>query len=128
MRRGGPPRHDIGVFRPVRLARQLKHAAAEARQPIELDRFGGNPALAAAAYNAGPGRPRNWRAQLPQTVEGAVFAELVPFDETRDYVKKVLSNATVYGALISGKPPALKPRLGGPIGPRSGGPGDRDLP
>lgn len=77
-----------------------------------LDDLGGSPLLASAAYNAGPGRPRRWRAQLPQTVEGAVFAEIVPFDETRDYVKKVLSNAAVYAALFTGQPQSLKGRLG----------------
>ena len=93
---------------------------------LVLDDFGGSQAMAAAAYNAGPGRPRRWREGA--TVEAAAWAENIPFNETRDYVKKVLSNATVYGALINGKPPALKPRLGGPIGPRTGGTGDRDMP
>ena len=93
---------------------------------LVLDSFDGSQAMAAAAYNAGPGRPRRWREGA--TTEAAAWAENIPFNETRDYVKKVLSNATVYGALINGKPPALKPRLGGPIGPRTGGTGDRDMP
>ena len=43
----------------------------------------------------------------------------ISFNETRDYVKKVLSNAAVYSALIdSQKPPVLRPRLGNGIGPR----------
>jgi soluble lytic murein transglycosylase len=49
-------------------------------------------ALAAAAYNAGPGRPRAWRNG--PVLEGAIWAENMPFNETRDYVKKVLSNTT----------------------------------
>jgi len=61
-----------------------------------LDDLDGHPALATAAYNAGPGRPRAWRAALPRAVEGAVFAETIPFNETRDYVKKVMSNAVYY--------------------------------
>ncbi|MEF7615226.1 transglycosylase SLT domain-containing protein [Aquincola sp. MAHUQ-54] len=93
---------------------------------LALDDFGGSQAMAAAAYNAGPGRPRRWREGA--TVEAAAWAENIPFSETRDYVKKVLGNATVYSALITGKPPALKPRLGGPIGPRSPITNDRDLP
>jgi soluble lytic murein transglycosylase len=72
----------------------------------------GSQALATAAYNAGPGRPRAWRATLPRAVEGAVFAESIPFSETRDYVKKVLSNATYYAALFESKPQSLKARLG----------------
>ena len=72
----------------------------------------GSQALATAAYNAGPGRPRTWRASLTRTVEGAVFAESIPFAETRGYVKNVLSNATYYAALFDGKPQSLKARLG----------------
>jgi soluble lytic murein transglycosylase len=77
-----------------------------------LDDLDGSPALASAAYNAGPGRSRTWRATLTVPVETAIFAEMIPFTETRDYVKKVLSNATYYSALISGKPQSLKARLG----------------
>ncbi|QAU33298.1 lytic transglycosylase domain-containing protein [Janthinobacterium sp. 17J80-10] len=75
----------------------------------ELD---GSQALATAAYNAGPGRPRAWRSTLTRTVEGAIFAETIPFSETRGYVKNVLSNATYYAALFEGKPQSLKARLG----------------
>ncbi|MFO1299174.1 MAG: transglycosylase SLT domain-containing protein [Burkholderiaceae bacterium] len=77
-----------------------------------LDDLEGSPVLASAAYNAGPGRPRNWRSTLPRPVEGAIFAEIIPFNETRDYVKKVLSNAVFYAALFSGEPQSLKARLG----------------
>lgn len=72
----------------------------------------GSQAMASAAYNAGPGRPRAWRSTLTRTVEGAVFAESIPFTETRGYVKNVLSNATYYAALFDGKPQSLKVRLG----------------
>lgn len=72
----------------------------------------GSQALATAAYNAGPGRPRAWRSTLPRVVEGAIFAETIPFSETRGYVKNVLSNATYYAALFEGKPQSLKARLG----------------
>jgi soluble lytic murein transglycosylase len=77
-----------------------------------LDDLDGSPAMASAAYNAGPGRPRAWRATLTAPVETAIFAEMIPFSETRDYVKKVLSNATYYGVLMTGKPQSLKARLG----------------
>ncbi|HYD81231.1 MAG TPA: transglycosylase SLT domain-containing protein [Paucimonas sp.] len=72
----------------------------------------GSQALATAAYNAGPGRPRAWRSTLSKPVEGAIFAETIPFSETRGYVKNVLSNATYYAALFEGKPQSLKERLG----------------
>lgn len=84
---------------------------------LVLDEFGGSQALAAAAYNAGPGRPRKWRDGPP--LEPAIWAENIPFAETRDYVKKVLSNASYYAGQLSasGEPVALKARLGRVIGP-----------
>jgi len=82
---------------------------------LALDDFAGSMPLAAAAYNAGPGRPRNWRNG--PVVEAAIWAENIPFGETRDYVKKVLSNTTNYAALLTGKPQSLKARLG-MVGPR----------
>ena len=68
---------------------------------LVLDDFDGSQLLAAAAYNAGPSRPRRWREGA--VVEPAIWAENIPFSETRDYVKKVLSNATVYAALLAGR-------------------------
>jgi soluble lytic murein transglycosylase len=88
---------------------------------LVLDSFEGSMPLAAAAYNAGPSRSRRWRAPNDgdgPTLEGAIWAENVPFNETRDYVKKVLSNTTNYAALITGQPQSLKARLG-TVGPRS---------
>ncbi len=92
-----------------------------------LDDFGGSMAMAAAAYNAGPSRPRNWR-NGPQ-LEAAIWAENVPFNETRDYVKKVLSNTTNYAAVLTGQPQSLKARLG-MIGPREANapPSDEKMP
>ena len=88
---------------------------------LVLDSFEGSMPLAAAAYNAGPSRSRRWRAPNDGTgpvLEGAIWAENVPFNETRDYVKKVLSNTTNYAALITGQPQSLKARLG-QVGPRN---------
>jgi len=79
---------------------------------IVLNDLGGSQVLASAGYNAGPGRPTRWRATLGHPVEGAIFAETIPFNETRDYVKSVLSNATYYAAVFSGQPQSLKQRLG----------------
>jgi soluble lytic murein transglycosylase len=85
---------------------------------LVLDDFAGSLPLAAAAYNAGPGRPRNWRGQAGSPVlEAAIWAENVPFNETRDYVKKVLANTTSYAAILTGQPQSLKARLGS-VGPR----------
>ena len=52
-------------------------------------------------------------------MEAAAWAENIPFAETRDYVKKVLANTTVYAAVITGQPQSMKARLGS-VGPREG--------
>lgn len=94
---------------------------------LALDDFDGSLPLAAAAYNAGPGRPRSWRNG--PVLEAAIWAENVPFSETRDYVKRVLANTTNYAALITGRPQSLKERLG-TVGPRDAAEPEpnRDLP
>ena len=86
---------------------------------LVLDDFAGSMPMAAAAYNAGPGRPRSWRNG--PVLEAAIWAENVPFAETRDYIKKVLSNTTNYAAILTGQPQSLKARLGmvGPLDPNA---------
>jgi soluble lytic murein transglycosylase len=85
-----------------------------------LDDLDGNAVLATAAYNAGPARPRAWRSSLLRPVEGAIFAETIPFSETRNYVKKVMSNSVYYAALFENRAQSLKQRLG-TIGPKAAG-------
>jgi soluble lytic murein transglycosylase len=86
----------------------------------------GSPVLASAAYNAGPGRARRWRDARP--LEGAIYAETIPFNETRDYVKKVITNSVFYAALLEKRVTPLKERLG-TIPPRASGETvDEDLP
>jgi soluble lytic murein transglycosylase len=94
---------------------------------LVLDDFAGSMPMAAAAYNAGPGRPRSWRNG--PVMEAAAWAENVPFNETRDYVKKVLANTTLYAAILTGQPQSLRARLG-TIGPRDANQPEpnRDLP
>jgi soluble lytic murein transglycosylase len=75
-----------------------------------LDAFGNHQLLAAAAYNAGPRRIRDW--QLEHTMEGAVFAESIPLNETRDYVKKVMNNTAFYARLFGQPVISLRDRLG----------------
>jgi soluble lytic murein transglycosylase len=105
-----------------------------------LDDFDGAQAMAAAAYNAGPNRPRRWRAG--PVLETAIWVENIPFNETRDYVKKVLANASVYSAVLAAQAstPAraaafeagtsLRRRLGPTVGPREdrAAPEDSTLP
>lgn len=77
-----------------------------------LANLGGSQTLATAAYNAGPSRPRQWRSTLSKPVEGAIFAETIPFTETRTYVKNVMANTTWYAAMFENKPQSMKTRLG----------------
>jgi soluble lytic murein transglycosylase len=102
-------------FQPAQIAeRDTNIAIGTGYLKLLLDFFGGSMPMAAAAYNAGPGRPRNWRNG--PVLEAAIWAENIPFNETRDYVKKVLSNTANYAALITGQPQSLKARLG-TVGP-----------
>jgi soluble lytic murein transglycosylase len=73
------------------------------------------PMLASAAYNAGLSRAREWRAD--RVLEGAIYAESIPFTETRDYVRKVMSNTTYYARLFGQPAVPLRQRLGS-VGPR----------
>ena len=82
-----------------------------------LGNMDGNEVLATAAYNAGPGRLRTWRATLSKPMDATVFIESIPYFETRTYVKNVMSNATYYAALFEGRPQSLKARLG-TVGPK----------
>ncbi|MDR2238996.1 MAG: lytic transglycosylase domain-containing protein [Zoogloeaceae bacterium] len=92
-----------------------------------LDELDSHPVLASTAYNAGPGRARRWRDST-RPLEGAIYAETIPFSETRDYVKKVMSNTVYYAALFDGQPQSLKRRLGF-IPPQNGNaPKIADLP
>lgn len=72
--------------------------------------FDDNPVLASAAYNAGPTRAKKWRGEM--SLEGAIYIETIPFDETRDYVKKVMSNTLYYSKLFGKPPESMKSRLG----------------
>jgi soluble lytic murein transglycosylase len=75
-----------------------------------LTTFDNNAVMASAAYNAGPSRARQWRGEKP--MEGAIYVETIPFDETRDYVKKVMSNTVYYSKIFNQPTVSLKQRLG----------------
>lgn len=63
-----------------------------------LGKQGGNTVFAVASYNAGPGNVNKWRARYDAT-DLDNFIEAIPFDETRDFVKKVLGNYAAYHSL-----------------------------
>jgi len=112
------------------IAKQLgikRFRVAEMHDPARNIQFGayylkhvqstldGSPVLATAAYNAGPGRAQRWRDTRP--MEAAIYIESIPFSETRDYVKKVMSNAMHYAARF-GQPSVLLTERLGTIPPR----------
>jgi soluble lytic murein transglycosylase len=68
------------------------------------------PVMATAAYNAGPSRAKKWAAAIP--LEGAIYAETIPFTETRLYVQKVMANAHLYAPRLGLKTTTLKQRMG----------------
>ncbi len=71
-----------------------------------IDRFSGSYIMAAAGYNAGPGRPAQWINQCgdPRTAstDPLDFIECVPFSETRNYIMRVMENMQVYRAKLNG--------------------------
>ncbi len=64
-----------------------------------LDKFDGNYMLATAAYNAGPGRAKRW-SEIYRCLPADIWVELIPFDETRNYVQKVLFYTSVFEARL----------------------------
>ena len=60
-----------------------------------LDKYDGRLYLALAAYNAGPHRVDQWLADFPDASEEE-FIEMIPFSETRNYVKNILRNYFFY--------------------------------
>ncbi|MEZ5659360.1 MAG: transglycosylase SLT domain-containing protein [Burkholderiaceae bacterium] len=79
---------------------------------VVQDTLLGSPLLASAAYNAGPKRIQAWIGSLPRDVDGALFAELIPYEQTRRYVQQVLLGAAYYGAMLEGRPQSLTALLG----------------
>ncbi|MGH6956098.1 MAG: lytic transglycosylase domain-containing protein, partial [Caulobacteraceae bacterium] len=71
-----------------------------------VGRFGGSYLMAAAPYNAGPGRPTEWATFCGDprfsSVDPADYIECIPFSETRNYVMRVLEAMEVYRARLNG--------------------------
>lgn len=69
--------------------------------------FQGNRVLASAAYNAGPGRVRQWTRDMP-ALPSDIWIETIPFDETRNYVQSVLTYGVIYGEKLGIKQPVME--------------------
>jgi len=73
-----------------------------------LDSFNGSYIMTAAAYNAGPNRPRQWIKDYGDPRTGQVdpidWVEFIPFSETRNYVQRILENTQVYRSRLAGTP------------------------
>jgi soluble lytic murein transglycosylase len=116
-------------FTPDQLSsRETNIAIGTGYLKLVLDNFNGSTAMAAAAYNAGPSRVRKW--QEGSVVEGAIWVESIAFNETRDYVKKVLANTINYASLLTAEPQSIKAKLGSiaPMDPFKGLGDSGDLP
>ncbi|MBE9609076.1 transglycosylase SLT domain-containing protein [Chitinilyticum piscinae] len=72
-------------------------------------RFSGNQILSTAGYNAGPGNASKW--QTAQAQDATIYIETIPFSETREYVKRVSANATIYAQQLRQGEMRLKARL-----------------
>ncbi len=64
-----------------------------------LDRYDGRVYCALAAYNAGEGRVDEWLTRMPEVPEEE-FIEMIPFTETRNYVKNILRNRPFYRSIL----------------------------
>ena len=72
-----------------------------------IEEFGKSYVLVAAGYNAGPSRPRKWIERFGdprnESVDAVDWIEHIPFDETRNYVMRVMESLPVYRARLTGQ-------------------------
>jgi soluble lytic murein transglycosylase len=77
-----------------------------------MDEFTGSYVLTLAGYNAGPGRAREWIKEFgdprDQKVDPIDWIHRIPFEETREYVQKVLSNIQIYRARLGDEANAMR--------------------
>ncbi len=103
----------VGKFKDSRLTADPKFNITLGRAYLDklVDRFGGSYVLATAAYNAGPNRVRQWIDTYgdPREADTDVvdWIESIPFDETRNYVQRVMENLQVYRSRLTKGPSRL---------------------
>jgi soluble lytic murein transglycosylase len=97
----------VAKFKAARLTDDPKFNVTLGRAYLDnlVDRFGGSYLLATAAYNAGPNRVRQWMDTYgdPRQADTDVvdWIESIPFDETRNYVQRVMENLQVYRSRLT---------------------------
>ena len=72
-----------------------------------LDSVDGNLVRAAAGYNGGPGNVQHWDNSLNASQDPLLYVALIPLNETRDYVQRVLANYWMYSILLGQPTPSL---------------------
>jgi soluble lytic murein transglycosylase len=88
-----------------------------------------HPVLATAAYNAGPTKVRNWIPEREQ-IPADLWIETIPYDETRDYVERVMAYTVIYDWQLTGHPMRLRefmPPVGNPSEKASESPHANDV-
>jgi soluble lytic murein transglycosylase len=104
---------NVAKFKDERLTADPKFNITLGRAYLDklVDRFGGSYVLATAAYNAGPNRVRQWMDTYgdPRQADTDVvdWIESIPFDETRNYVQRVMENLQVYRSRLTKGPSRL---------------------
>lgn len=86
----------------------LAYGQAYLEHLLQRDAIGDNLIYLAAGYNAGPGRVPQWVEAYPYASDPLLFLESIPFDETRIYVKKVLTNLWTYRTCLGQPQPSLE--------------------
>lgn len=88
---------------------ELNRAAGQLYQSQQMEKYGGNEALALAAYNAGPGRVDEWLRTIGDPRTGQIsteeFVRRIPFAETRNYVQNITQGQYSDGQVAQGDAP-----------------------
>ena len=95
-----------GSASPFPANRRADYNVAAANYQAAIEQFSGSYIMAAAGYNAGPGRPAQWTSFCGDPRGGSTdpvnFIECIPFSETRNYVMRVMENMEIYRAKLNG--------------------------